>query len=133
MVIGWKRGVGYSRVSGVMQADGTSLESQTAACTALAESLGFRIDAEDMMEEVGSAINLDRDKLKRIRAMAAAGEFEGFFAYSTDRVSRDGVELLTVLREFSSYGVAVHFVRDPSDSSPHGELVKFVLGFCIEY
>ena len=61
--------------------------------------------------------------------MAAAGEIDALFVYTADRLSRDPVDLLVLLREFDRHAVAVHFVQDPSDNSPEGELVKFVLGF----
>ena len=37
---------------------------------------------------------------------------------SLDRLSRDPVHLLTLVKEFEAHGVAVHFVLDSSDSSP---------------
>ena len=67
--------------------------------------------------------------MTKLRRMAAAGEFDALFVYSTDRLSRDPVELLVLLREFAARGVEVHFVQEPSDSTPEGELVKFVRGY----
>ncbi len=61
--------------------------------------------------------------------MAAAGELEALFVYTADRLARDPVDLLVLVREFSGRGVEVRFVIDPSDSTPEGELVRFVLGY----
>ena len=124
-----KKGVGYTRVSGPIQGDGTSLDTQAAAIVDLANSLGYEIASEDMLAEVRSGVSLERPQLDKIRRMAAAGEFGALFVYTTDRLSRDPVDLLLMLREFDGHGVAVHFVQDPSDNSPEGKLVKFVLGY----
>lgn len=124
-----KRAIAYPRVSGSVQEDGTSLDTQAAAMVEMASGLGHTIVPEDVLPEVGTGINLDRPVLNRIRAMAAAGEIDALFAYSTDRLSRDPVDLLVLVREFKGHGVEVYFVQDPSDNSPEGELVRFVLGF----
>ena len=124
-----KRAIGYARVSAALQEDGTSLDTQTSAIISLAASMWYEVGPEDVLREVKTGITLDRLVLDKIRSMAAAGELSALFVYSTDRFSRDPVDLLVLIREFNARGVEVHFVRDPSDSSPYGELVKFILGF----
>ena len=124
-----KKALGYARVSAAIQEDGTSLDTQTAAIINLAKSMGYEIGPEDVLREVGTGITLDRLVLDKIRSMAAAGELGALFVFNTDRFSRDPVDLLVLIREFNARGVEVHFVRDPSDASPYGELVKFILGF----
>ena len=119
----------YTRVSSSVQEDGTSLETQEAECTSLVLSLGYLGNAKCVYREVWSGASLDRPQLNKLRRMAAAGELEALFVYTADRLARDPYDLLTVMREFDNCGVAVHFVRDSSDSSPEGELVLFVLGF----
>ena len=95
----------------------------------MAKEMGYTIAPEDVLSEVGSGINLDRPVLDSIRGMAAAREIDAVFGYGTDRLSRDPVDLLVLAREFKGHGVEVYFVQDPSDNSPEGELVRFVLGF----
>ena len=124
-----KKEIGYARVSAPLQEDGTSLDTQTSAIISLAASMGYEIGPEDVLREVKTGVTVDRPVLDEIRQMAAAGELSALFVYSTDRFSRDPVDLLVLIREFNARGVEVHFVRDPSDDSPFGELVKFVLGF----
>lgn len=82
-----------------------------------------------ILREVWTGVTLDRPKLKVARRLVEDGEVTAFFAYSTDRLSRDGLELLTLVREFVGSGVEVHFVQEPTDSTPEGELVYFVRGF----
>ena len=124
-----KRAVVYPRVSGVVQEDGTSLDTQAAAMMNMASGVGYMIAPEDVLPEVGTGVNLFRPVLDKIRGMAAAGEIDALFAYSTDRLARDPFDLLLLVREFNGHGVEVYFVQDPSDNSPEGELVRFVLGY----
>ena len=123
------RAVAYPRVSGSVQEDGTSLDTQAAEMVKMASGIGYTIAPEDVLPEVGTGINVFRPMLDKIRGMADAREIDALFVYSTDRLSRDPVDLLVLIREFNGKGVEVHFVLDPSDNSPEGELVKFVLGF----
>ncbi len=124
-----KKDVAYLRVSASLQEDGTSLGTQEVEIIRFASALGNRIDPENVLREIRTGVTLDRPVLDKIRRMAAAGEVGALFVYNTDRFSRDPVDLLVLIREFKARGVEVHFVRDPSDSSPYGELVKFILGF----
>ena len=119
----------YSRVSGAPQEEGTSLDTQEAACMELALSQGYLKEDAIILREVWTGVTLDRPQLTVARQLAADGEVTGIRAFSTDRLSRDGLELLMVVREFVGLGVDVQFVQEPTDSSPEGELVFFVRGF----
>ncbi len=122
-----KKGKVYPRVSSSDQEDGTSLGTQRAECIKLANSLGYPIEPEDVLLEVGSGADLDRGQLTKLRHMAAAGEFDALFVYSADRLSRDPVELLVLLREFAARGVEVHFVQGPSASASQAEFINAVI------
>ena len=124
------RAVAYARINLVAQADGTSLDTQTAEMARLAKETGHLIGPGDVLREIASGASLDRLQLNKLRRMAAAGELDALFVYNLDRLSRDLVHLLTLMREFEAHGVVVHIVRGPSDPSPEGELVRLVLGFC---
>ena len=118
----------YPRVSGAAQEEGTSLDTQTEACFQLALSVGYSEEEGIVLREVRTGIMLERAQLTKLRRMAANGEIEALFVYTSDRLARDPVELLVLLREFADCGVEVHFVQEPSDSTPEGELVSFVRG-----
>ena len=122
------RVVAYARITSVAQADGTSLDMQAAEMVRLANEMGYGIDLADVLREIASGASLDRPQLYEIRRMAAAGEIDALFVYSIDRLSRDPVDLLVLVRELEAHSVAVHFVRGPSDSTPEDELLRFVLG-----
>ena len=93
----------------------------------LAKETGHSIGPGDVLSETALGASLDRLQLNKLRRMAAAGEIDALFVYSLDRLSRDPVHLLTLVREFEAHGVAVHFVRDSSDSSPEGGRVRLVV------
>ena len=95
-----KRQIGYARVSAGIQEDGTSLDTQTSAIINLAKSMGYEIGPEDVLREVKTGVTVDRPVLDEIRGMAAADELSALFVYSTDRFSRDPVDLLVLIREF---------------------------------
>ena len=67
-----KKGKVYPRVSSPGQEDGTSLDTQTAESIKLANSLGYQIEPEDVLPEVRSGADLDREQLTKLRRMAAA-------------------------------------------------------------
>ena len=123
------RAVAYARINLVAQADGTSLDTQTAEMARLAKETGHSIGPGDVLREIASGVSLDRLQLNKLRRMAAAGELDALFVYSLDRLSRDLVHLLTLMREFEAHGVVVHIVRGPSYFTPEDELVRLVLGF----
>ena len=123
------RAVAYARINLVAQADGTSLDTQTAEMARLAKETGHLIGPGDVLREIASGASLDRPQLNKLRRMAAAGELDALFVYNIDRLSRDLVHLLTLMREFEAHGVVVHIVRGPSYFTPEDELVRLVLGF----
>ena len=119
----------YPRVSAAAQEEGTSLDTQTAACIKLAVLQGYSEDDAIVLREVWTGVTVDRPQLAIARRMSADGEIEAMFVYSTDRLSRDAVDLLVLIREFGACGVDLRFVLEPMDASPEGELVNFVRGF----
>src|SRR5918998_4301956 len=88
-VNGCKEALIYCRVSTQKQEDeGTSLDSQAAACIAHAEKLGYRIGR--ITKEVYSGAELfDRPLLSRDRADIRAGMYKAVVVYAIDRLSRD--------------------------------------------
>ena len=75
------RAVAYARISSVAQADGTSLDTQTAEMARLANAMGYQIGPGDVLREIASGASLDRLQLNKLRRMAAAGELDALFVY----------------------------------------------------
>src|SRR5207253_398797 len=121
----------YSRVSSPGQEqDGTSLDTQEAADRRHAVALGATILAEHVYREVYSGIELwERPQLTRLRDAIRHREVDVVVCYAIDRLARDPVHLGVILTEADHAGVAVEFVTEPLDSSPEGQLIRFVRGY----
>ena len=125
-----KRALAYVRSASVIEADQTSLDSQSAEIVRLANEMDYGIDPADVLREVVSGASLDRAQLNKVRLMAATGEFDVLFIYSPDRLSRNLVDLLMLMREFASHGVEVHFVQGPLAFAPWAEFINAVIELC---
>ena len=130
-----KRALAYVRSASVIEADQTSLDSQSSEIVRLANEMDYGIDPADVLREVASGASLDRPQLNKVRLMAATGEFDVLFVYSPARLSRTLVDLLMLMREFASHGVEVHFVQGPSAFAPWAfapwaEFINAVIELC---
>lgn len=118
----------YCRVSTKGQEEGTSLESQEAACVAHAQTLGFTIGR--ITRETYSGAELwDRPRLSVDRADLKSGQFAALVCYSTDRLSRDPIHLAIIADECDRAGVALHFVSETFDDSDESALIRYVKGY----
>jgi site-specific DNA recombinase len=119
----------YARVSTDGQEDGTSLETQLAACRAYAEQHGWTVWRQ--VEEVWSGADFhNRPLLLAARDDLAAGRAHHLIAYSQDRLSRGEPWYLSyLLEEATRDGWTLHSVSDPIDTSPVGQVVLFMQGW----
>lgn len=110
--------VGYTRVSSTDQ----HLDRQR---TALA-------DCDRLFEEQLSG--KDRDRPKLAEALAYVREGDVFRVKSPDRLARSTVDLLAILDELTSKGVAVEFVDAPqlNTASAQGRFMLTILGAVAE-
>ena len=122
----------YGRQSTQQQADGTSMDTQLAACDSLAESAGHEIPPEMGCREIWSGADIERPVLSSLRHLARAGAFDVLYVYSPDWLSRDPLHLLTLINEFGESGVEVHFVQGISDNTPEGQLMTYVQGYAAQ-
>ena len=122
----------YGRQSTQQQADGTSMDTQEAGCLALAATLGYEVPSELLCREIWSGADLERPVLSGLRLLAQASGFDALLVYSPDRLSRDPLHLLTLLKEFAECGVQLHFVQGISDSTPEGQLLMYVQGYAAQ-
>ena len=121
----------YVRVSTAGQEqDGTSLETQEAACRRYAAERGYTVDESHVYREVHTGVELwERPQLTRLREAIRRREVDLVVAYAIDRLARDPVHLGVVLTEAEHAGVDVQFVSEPLDDSPEGQLIRFVRGY----
>src|SRR5688572_21684015 len=120
----------YVRVSSQQQErEGTSLETQEAACRRFCDERGFVL-TEDVYREVFSGQQLwERRALSRLRDAVRRGDIDVIVCYSVDRLARDAVHLGVIITEAEHAGCAVEFVSEPLDDTPEGQLVRFIKGF----
>ncbi len=116
-------------MSTAQQEDGTSLETQAAACQRIAELDGQPVMAEFVFREQASAADTDRWLLTDLRRLVREGKITKIYVYSPDRLSRNPFDLMTLTEEFSSAGVELLFVQGPSGDAPEDKLVRYILGY----
>src|SRR5690348_8235802 len=119
----------YCRVSTRGQEqEGTSLDSQEAACVKRAGELGYVVGR--ITREVYSGGELyDRPKLSQDRADIKAGRFQALIVYAVDRLSRDPIHLAIIADDCEYAGCALHFVSEPLDDTDEGKLVRYIKGY----
>lgn len=122
----------YCRVSTRRQEDeGTSLDTQEAACVKHAESLGYTVGR--ITREVYSGAELwDRPALAQDRTDLRTKQFGALIAYSTDRLSRKPTHLAIIAEECERAGVELVFVTEPLDNTPEGALIRYVKGYAAD-
>jgi site-specific DNA recombinase len=122
----------YCRVSTQKQEDqGTSLDSQAAACIAHAEKLGYSV-ARVSKEVYSGAELFDRPQLSRDRMDIRAGAFQAVIVYAIDRLSRDIAHLAILSDEIERAGAKLIFVTEELDNTPEGKLMQSVRGYVAE-
>jgi site-specific DNA recombinase len=127
-----KTAIVYCRVSTSKQdQDGTSLDTQAAACIKHAESLGYKVGR--VTKEVYSGAKLwDRPQLAKDRADVKAGQFQAIVCYAIDRLSRDIAHLAIISEECERAGARLLFVTENLDDSPQGKLMRSVQSYVAE-
>src|SRR5437762_1050763 len=114
VTIGTKPAALYCRVSTTAQdEEGSSLQTQEAACRKYAAERGYVVDDRHVYREVYSGVELwDRPQLTDVRTAARRGEVDIIIAYAIDRLSRDPVHLGVIISEADHHDVDVTFVTE---------------------
>lgn len=124
----------YCRVSGRRQEqDGTSLDTQEAACRAKAEAEGWTlVEAPTRETHTGTEL-LQRPGLDRLRGMVRDGTIDYLLSYDPDRLSRSQAHTAILAEEAKLYGVALRFVTvDAFEDTPVGRFMRTGLAFASE-
>jgi site-specific DNA recombinase len=125
-----KRAALYSRVSDPKQKDGTSLQTQEAACRKYAAEYGYTLDDAHVFVEVHTRTELwERPALTRLREAIRHREVDVVIVYAIDRLARDPVHLWVILTEAEHARVEIEFVTEPLDDSQEGQLIRYVRGY----
>ncbi|MBN1813041.1 MAG: recombinase family protein [Anaerolineae bacterium] len=130
-----KRAVLYARVSGDDRSkEGRNLASQLEMGREYAQERGHTGVAELAEDDRGaSGVEIDLPKLNRIRAMAAAGEFDVLVVREIDRLSRNLAKQLIVEQEMKMVDVSIEYVLGEYPDTPEGNLQKHVKAAVAEY
>ncbi|HJR09009.1 MAG TPA: recombinase family protein [Pyrinomonadaceae bacterium] len=122
----------YARVSTAKQEDeGTSLDSQAAACIAYAQGLGYSVSR--VIKEAFTGAELwDRPLLSEARADIKAGKYQALVFYAVDRLSRNVAHLAIIAEETERAGAQLVCVTENLDNTPEGKLLQSVRGYVAE-
>src|SRR6266542_2111234 len=121
-------GVIYCRVSSKEQIEGTSLESQKAACEDYARSHNIRI-LNVFVEQGESAKFADRTQLIELVNFCRdnKGKVQALLVWKIDRFARNVGDHFNVKATLLKYGVQVVSVTEPIDANPEGKLMETIL------
>ncbi|MDP9363747.1 MAG: recombinase family protein [Chloroflexota bacterium] len=121
----------YCRVSSAGQEDGSSLDTQEAACRAFAAEHGWTVEAVYREVRTGAAL-FDRPQMSALREAVRHREIDVVVAHALDRLTRNQAHLGLILSEADYAGVAVEFVTERLEDTPEGRLLQSVRGFVAE-
>ncbi len=123
----------YVRTSTVRQGEeGTSLETQEAQSRLKAIELGYQVDPAYIWRDMESGAYIDRAGVKRMLEAVKSREVDIVIVYDHDRLSRDPLDLLNIQRVCIEARVSLEFVREPSDTTPEGQLRTYILGYAAQ-
>ncbi len=123
----------YARVSTDVQEARGTIGSQLAVLRERVAGEAHELVAEYTDEGVSGA-RLDRPGLDALRDAAEAGQIEGVWCLSADRLARMYAYQVIVLDELSRHGVAVWFHDTPPiEDDPQARLLTQVQGVIAEY
>lgn len=124
----------YCRVSTDSQErDGTSLDTQEAACRRYAAERGYTVAEAHVYREAFSGAEFhDRPRLGEMRAELRALELDIVVAYAVDRLSRDQVHIWLLLDEIDRADARLEMVTESFDDSPTGKFLLSARAFAAE-
>ncbi|MBZ5603887.1 MAG: recombinase family protein [Acidobacteriia bacterium] len=121
-------GVIYCRVSSKEQIEGTSLESQEAACREYAHAKGIHV-LKVFVEQGESAKFADRTQLLDLVDFCRRqkGVVNVLIVWKIDRFARNVADHFSVKATLAKYGVRIASVTEPIDTNPEGKLMETIL------
>ncbi len=120
----------YARVSTPgQQEDGTSLETQVAACLESAQELGDSVPPEYILQEQASGSDTNRPLLAKLRQLVRDRKIDVIIIYHPDRLSRDATDLMMLWQEITEQGVEIRLLQGPAGTSPEDKLLRFIFGY----
>jgi len=123
-----KNGIIYCRVSSLEQVDGTSLDTQKAACLAYCQNNNITVERV-FIEQGESAKTTDRTQFIQAidHCKQAKGHLNYFIVWKLDRFARHATDHFKVKALLSNYGVALQSVTESIGDDPQGNLMETIL------
>jgi site-specific DNA recombinase len=122
----------YVRVSTTKQeAEGTSLQTQEAACRAYATDNGYEVVATFSDVYSGEDV-FNRSGMTELRDLLRARGADVVIGYALDRVSRNQTHQGLILSEIEHAGARLELVTEKLEDTPEGRLLLSVRGFVAE-
>lgn len=123
----------YCRVSTNTQEDGTSLDTQEAACRRYAAERGYAVTNPLVYREVYTGSELwERPQLAAMREAVRRGEVAAVIAYAVDRLSREQAHLYILDDETERAGADLLFVTEEFEKTAVGKVIRSVKSFAAE-
>ncbi|MGB8988731.1 MAG: recombinase family protein [Candidatus Sulfotelmatobacter sp.] len=121
-------GIIYCRVSSKEQVEGTSLESQEAACRDYARRNGIEV-AKVFIERGESAKFADRTQLLELLEFCRNREnaVQALLVWKIDRLARNVGDHFNIKANLLKQNVRVVSVTEPIDANPEGKLLETIL------
>jgi DNA invertase Pin-like site-specific DNA recombinase len=121
-------GVIYCRVSSKEQVEGTSLQSQEAACRDFAKAKNIKV-LRVFVEQGESAKFADRTQLVELIdfCRTSKGGVQVLIVWKVDRFARNVADHYSVKATLAKHGVGVVSVTEPIDANPEGRLMETIL------
>ena len=123
----------YRRTSTVEQGENnTSMSTQDEECRKKAVELGYPAEPKYVLTEMESGAFMDRPKLEEMLRIVMGCLVSLVIILTPDRLARDPLHLVTIMRVFAESGVRLEFVNGSSDNSPEGQLLAFCTGWAAQ-
>ena len=123
----------YRRTSTVEQGENnTSMETQDEECRKKAVELGYLNEPKYVLTEMESGAFMNRPTLGEMLEIVKERKVGLVVILNPDRLARDPLDLLTIMRIFAEAGVRLEFVHGSSDNSPEGQLLTFCTGWAAQ-
>lgn len=120
----------YARLSTSQQErNGTSMVTQVDECLAMVTKDGLRVHPDNILRDQWTSVDFDRPMMIRLRSMILNRSVDVIYVHTPDRLVRDPLELVIIMRECSAAGVQLRFVNAEFPDTPEGQLMAFVTGY----
>jgi len=123
----------YVRVSTAAQEeDGTSLDTQEAACRRYATERGWSVDDAHVYREQFSGYTRERPLLSQLRTALRDKEVDAVVIYAIDRLSRNQTDLAILVDEMQKTGRQLACVTEQFEDSAIGKFIMTARAFAAE-